>query len=294
MCGAVDLWHEASKPFVDNPLGRMVVNTATGGLSAPAFAVYDVANGKDPLQAAIGGAAGYYGGDALNGGLGDMFGAASGVAPTVEGLGEMSAADTSTLLGAENAAPAYVPQADMAGLVGPTGTPATAGGSFWDRATGAAGDAMGKQWSAEGVGKTLGSIGPLGLASGLAGVYQKNQQAAKQKAAYDQTQASINSMYAPGSPEYNALWQQLSRADAAGGRNSSVGVRSVDLAAKIAQIKAGMLGQNLPTQYGMLNNSLSNSNSGLAGLFSLAQKANTPNPGPPVNYNIYTQPQQTL
>jgi hypothetical protein len=52
-----------------------------------------------------------------------------------------------------------------------------------------------------------------------------------------QRQSMNDNMYAPGSPEYNALWDKMSAADAAAGRNSQYGTRSVDLAAKIAQLK---------------------------------------------------------
>jgi hypothetical protein len=47
-----------------------------------------------------------------------------------------------------------------------------------------------------------------------------------------------DNLYKPGTPEYNQLWDEMSRKDAAAGRNSQYGPRSVDLAAKIAQIKA--------------------------------------------------------
>jgi len=56
MCGTTealtDAWHQVSKPFVDTSLGRMAVNAATGGMSAPAFAAYDVSNGADPFATA--------------------------------------------------------------------------------------------------------------------------------------------------------------------------------------------------------------------------------------------------
>jgi hypothetical protein len=50
--------------------------------------------------------------------------------------------------------------------------------------------------------------------------------------------AITDNLYQPGTPEYNTLWNQMSRKDAAAGRNSQYGPRSVDLASKIAQIKA--------------------------------------------------------
>jgi hypothetical protein len=51
-------------------------------------------------------------------------------------------------------------------------------------------------------------------------------------------QGKIDNLYNPGTPEYNALWDEMSRKDAAAGRNSQYGPRSVDLAAKVAGIKA--------------------------------------------------------
>jgi hypothetical protein len=50
-------------------------------------------------------------------------------------------------------------------------------------------------------------------------------------------QAMSDKLYSPGSPEYNQLWEEMSRKDAAAGRNSQYGPRSVDLASRIAQIK---------------------------------------------------------
>ena len=50
-------------------------------------------------------------------------------------------------------------------------------------------------------------------------------------------QAINDNMYKPGSTEYNALWDEMSRKDAAAGRNSQYGPRSVDLGARIAQLK---------------------------------------------------------
>jgi hypothetical protein len=47
-----------------------------------------------------------------------------------------------------------------------------------------------------------------------------------------------DNLYKPGTPEYNQLWDEMSRKDAAAGRNSQYGPRSVELAAKIAQIKS--------------------------------------------------------
>lgn len=57
-------------------------------------------------------------------------------------------------------------------------------------------------------------------------------------------QANINNMYNPGTPEANMMQQEMDRKDAAAGRNSQYGVRSTDLAAKLATLKG-----NLNTQF---------------------------------------------
>ena len=79
------------------------------------------------------------------------------------------------------------------------------------------------------------------IANIVSGVYGANQQSQSSKDKMDWLngqQAKIDNLYAPNSPEYNYLWDQMSRQDAAAGRNSQYGPRSVDLAARIAQIKA--------------------------------------------------------
>lgn len=76
------------------------------------------------------------------------------------------------------------------------------------------------------------------LAGGLNDAYQQDQAGKKMLDWINGQQAKVDNLYSPGSPEYNYLWEQMSRQDAAAGRNSQYGPRSVDLAAKIAQIKA--------------------------------------------------------
>lgn len=98
-------------------------------------------------------------------------------------------------------------------------------------------------------------------------MYAKNQMAKKQEALYNQNRADIMNTYAPGSAEYNALWNEMSRKDAAAGRNSQYGTRATDLAATIAKLRMGALsnmqtGQNalfntsIGNQYGMMNTPL--------------------------------------
>lgn len=89
--------------------------------------------------------------------------------------------------------------------------------------------------SGSGSGFNLSDI--LGLAGGLWD-YNNQKNASADMLAYLKERQGINdNMYKPGSDEYNALWDEMSRKDAAAGRNSQYGPRSVDLAARIAQLK---------------------------------------------------------
>jgi len=104
-------------------------------------------------------------------------------------------------------------------------------------------------------------------AGSLYDMYAKNKMAEAQKGMYNQNRADIMNTYAPGSPEYNLLAQQMARKDAAAGRNSQYGARANDLAATIAKLRMGALGnlqqgqnalgnQALSNQYGMFNTPL--------------------------------------
>ena len=104
-------------------------------------------------------------------------------------------------------------------------------------------------------------------AGSLYDMYAKNKMAAAQRGMYNQNRADIMNTYAPGSPEYNQLAQQMARKDAAAGRNSQYGTRANDLAATIAKLRMGALGglqsgqntlgnQALGNQYGMFNTPL--------------------------------------
>lgn len=75
----------------------------------------------------------------------------------------------------------------------------------------------------------------------LGGLYDKKKQEGASNEMLDwmkSQQAKIDGLYAPGSPEHTLLQQTMERKDAAAGRNSQYGPRAVDLAAKIAEIKA--------------------------------------------------------
>jgi hypothetical protein len=86
-----------------------------------------------------------------------------------------------------------------------------------------------------GSGPDLSSI--LSLLGGAYGMNQQNQASSQMLDYLKQRQAINDNMYAAGSPEFNHLWDQMSRNDAAAGRNSQYGPRSVDLASKVAQLK---------------------------------------------------------
>jgi hypothetical protein len=119
-------------------------------------------------------------------------------------------------------------------------------------------------------------------AGSLYDMYAKNQMAKKQQDLYNQNRADIMNMYAPGSPEYLAMKQQMDRQDAAAGRNSQYGTRAVDLAGKIAAYKTNAIanmqgGQNtlanqgLGNQFGMFNTPLT-----LAALTATQKTPGTP------------------
>jgi hypothetical protein len=104
-------------------------------------------------------------------------------------------------------------------------------------------------------------------AGSLYDMYAKNKMAEAQKGMYNQNRADIMNTYAPGSPEYNLLQQQIARKDAAAGRNSQYGTRANELAGTIAKLRMGALGtlqqgqnslgnQALGNQYGMFNTPL--------------------------------------
>ena len=104
-------------------------------------------------------------------------------------------------------------------------------------------------------------------AGSLYDMYAKNKMAGAQTNMYNQNRADIMNTYAPGSPEYNLLAQQMARKDAAAGRNSQYGTRANELAGTIAKLRMGALGglqqgqnalgnQALGNQYGMFNTPL--------------------------------------
>lgn len=78
----------------------------------------------------------------------------------------------------------------------------------------------------------------LALIAGITGANAQDDSADELLTYLQGQQAKIDNLYTPGSPEFDYLWEQMSRADAAAGRNSQYGPRSVEMGARIAQTKA--------------------------------------------------------
>lgn len=122
----------------------------------------------------------------------------------------------------------------------------------------------------------------LQLGGNLYSMYAKNQMAKAQQNQANQVQNQINqinSMYAPGSPEYNRMMNEIARKDAAAGRNSQYGVRAQNLAGLIAQQKASMMPgiTNLTSQTQALQSAANKDRYGaLASLFANAGALNAP------------------
>lgn len=86
------------------------------------------------------------------------------------------------------------------------------------------------------MGSIFNALGPL--VGGATSAARQGQASEKMINWLGNQQERIDKLYAPGSPEYNYMFDEMSRKDAAAGRNSQYGPRSVDMAARIAQIKA--------------------------------------------------------
>lgn len=185
--------------------------------------------------------------------------ASANTAPTLGSSNTLSAgtnlgnADKAALYGTEGYGPAASPT-EMATYPGttPSFLQALTSGNF-GQAAGQAADWIGKN-----------PIPAMYVGGSLYDMYAKNQMAKKQEALYNQNRADIMNTYAPNSPEYNMLKQEMARKDAAAGRNSQYGIRANDLAATIAKLKMNAIGglqqgqnalfnQGLGNQYGMFN-----------------------------------------
>lgn len=107
-----------------------------------------------------------------------------------------------------------------------------------------------------------------GVLASLYGGQQQGNAANEMKSWLQGQQAKIDNLYNPGTAEYNSLWDEMSRKDAAAGRNSQYGPRSVDLAAKLAGIKGDLTTRfttGTSRAYADALNQYGNRNAGLAG-----------------------------
>lgn len=202
---------------------------------------------------------------------------------SMAGMGEVGAGAAG--LGAAAAGSVPMTLAEQYGAYGAGGGGVTGGlstgtvGGF----TGAAGGDLVGQAAGGGLTSTLkdagswltskdslgGLMSPLKGLSSLYDLYASNQKSNALSDRYNQVNGSINGYGAPGSPEYEAMKQELARKDAASGRNSQYGPRAVDLAARMAQPKLNaqvalnggqnqLLTQQQNQQYGGLNSLFAN------------------------------------
>lgn len=223
---------------------------------APVAAFAAMAMGGGALAGAMGGAEA--GAAGAGGFLGDATAAGYG------GLGAegMTAAEAAASMGGGASIGGGTTLAEMAGA----GAGATGAGALGTAVASGAGGTSTAGLSLSptqvlGGAKTLGSLfsgGGDGGSGGLGGVlgggsslletlsklgigaydYKQQKEASDNMMNWLKERQAINdNMYKPGSTEYNALWDEMSRKDAAAGRNSQYGPRSVDLAARIAQLK---------------------------------------------------------
>jgi hypothetical protein len=229
--------------------------------------------------------------------LGDMFSSTPAVTPDLT----TTTTGTPTLGGTEGATPTAQPIMPStistgsnidttAGAINPAGSPNAGGaaslpdnidvGGGYNPASGGGGPAVNPGFLASmqagNYGDALSAVGskiaanPIQSiygAGSLYDMYAKKQMANKQQDMYNQNRADIMNTYAPGSPEYNLMKQEMERKDAAAGRNSQYGTRANELAGKIASYKTNalsnmMTGQNslantaMGNQYGMFNTPL--------------------------------------
>ena len=78
----------------------------------------------------------------------------------------------------------------------------------------------------------------LSLIGGGIDANNQGEAADKMLAWLNANQAKMDGFMQPDSPEWNAMWEQMSRKDAAAGRNSQYGPRTADFLARVATAKA--------------------------------------------------------
>lgn len=220
---------------------------ATGGMSST------LDGAMFPYSATAGGeaVAGGTGAAELSAGAGLSFGAPLGADATAAYSGLAGSVTPEAMAAAMGMTPAAFSSLGQGGLgaagaaAGMTAGTAASGGI--PNGLGSLGSALGNLLQGSGsnsgsggggLADLLGNNNFLSLLGGGLDAYKQNKAGDTMKSWLDAQQAKIDGLYAPGSPEYNQLWEEMSRKDAAAGRNSQYGPRSVDFAAKIATTKA--------------------------------------------------------
>jgi hypothetical protein len=158
----------------------------------------------------------------------------------------------------------------------PGSVPVSPGASGGTSPTGGTNPPVNPGSATSGLGNILNTLGSI--AGGLASSDAQRQSAHEMLDWLKSQQAKIDNLYQPGSPEYNLLMQQMAAKDAAAGRNSQYGERSVELAAKIAQIKAqytAQLTQGIAGNMQQAFNQVGSSNAGLAAVLGNLTKTDS-------------------
>lgn len=192
---------------------------------------------------AAGGLSGSAGGDLIGGAAGDTLGGAEGlvgVPPPANPFNFSSFLDPQNLLNLAGSNPfqALRGVSTLAQLLGGSG------GQQQQQQSGGNGPGGNMAGLTDILGNLGGNLG--GLANLVPGLVSANQQGQAGSQMIDWLkgqQGKIDNLYNPGTPEYNSLYDEMSRKDAAAGRNSQYGPRSVDLAGKLAGIKGGLTTQ---------------------------------------------------
>lgn len=224
--------------------GSLGAGAAPGSLGSGSYGLGNIPGLSDlPTGGALG--SGTYGVPGMTGGAAGagISGATDWLAATGGGLG---GAGMGALGGAAGASAGGGGSSATAG-----GGSASSGGSITgnpiiDKILGSAGSSalsniLGGGSSSGSSGSGGGLLGNLGgLLSGGLNYYQQNQMADKLFNYVNGAKASIDNLYNPNSPEYKTLWDQMSAKDAASGRNSQYGTRTVDFMGKTAATKAAM------------------------------------------------------
>lgn len=150
-----------------------------------------------------------------------------------------------------------------------------------------------------GAGTGAGGVGGLqdlfGLINGAVSANRQGKAADEMKAWLLSQQGKMEGYMNPNSPEYNQMWQEMSRKDAAAGRNSQYGPRTSDFLANVAKAKADntlrfttgtskayadALNQNA-SKYAGLSSEIGRAFSGSGGTMNLSSLLNTLNGSSP-------------